>query len=253
MSNIQLNNLTKKYGSFNAVDSINLSIKNGEFVTLLGPSGCGKTTTLRMVAGFIKPTSGDLIIGGSNMVGVPPHNRKVGLVFQNYALFPHMSVRKNVAFGLKMQKMQQSLIAEKVNKILETVQLQELSERMPSELSGGQQQRVALARALVIEPEVLLLDEPFGALDKNLRDHMRIELRDLQRKLNISTIFVTHDQDEALSMSDRIVVMEKGKICQIGSPNEIYENPASVFVAGFLGLSNIFSAVCTKITRAKKL
>lgn len=149
--------------------------------------------------------------------------------------------------------MQQSLIAEKVNKILETVQLQELSERMPSELSGGQQQRVALARALVIEPEVLLLDEPFGALDKNLRDHMRIELRDLQRKLNISTIFVTHDQDEALSMSDRIVVMEKGKICQIGSPNEIYENPASVFVAGFLGLSNIFSAVCTKITRAKKL
>ena len=153
-----------------------------------------------------------------------------------------MSVRKNVAFGLKMQKMQQSLIAEKVNKILETVQLQELSERMPSELSGGQQQRVALARALVIEPEVLLLDEPFGALDKNLRDHMRIELRDLQRKLNISTIFVTHDQDEALSMSDRIVVMEKGKICQIGSPNEIYENPASVFVAGFLGLSNIFSA-----------
>ena len=156
MSNIQLNNLTKKYGSFNAVDSINLSIKNGEFVTLLGPSGCGKTTTLRMVAGFIKPTSGDLIIGGSNMVGVPPHNRKVGLVFQNYALFPHMSVRKNVAFGLKMQKMQQSLIAEKVNKILETVQLQELSERMPSELSGGQQQRVALARALVIEPEVLL-------------------------------------------------------------------------------------------------
>ena len=152
------------------------------------------------------------------MVGVPPQNRKVGLVFQNYALFPHMSVRKNVAFGLKMQKMQQSLIGEKVNKILETVQLQELSERMPSELSGGQQQRVALARALVIEPEVLLLDEPFGALDKNLRDHMRIELRDLQRKLNISTIFVTHDQDEALSMSDRIVVMEKGKICQIGSP-----------------------------------
>lgn len=252
MSNIQLKNLTKKYGSFNAVDSINLSIKNGEFVTLLGPSGCGKTTTLRMVAGFIKPTSGDLIIGGSNMVGVPPQNRKVGLVFQNYALFPHMSVRKNVAFGLKMKKMQQSLIAEKVNKILETVQLQELSERMPSELSGGQQQRVALARALVIEPEVLLLDEPFGALDKNLRDHMRIELRDLQRKLNISTIFVTHDQDEALSMSDRIVVMENGKICQIGSPSEIYENPASVFVAGFLGLSNIFSAVCTKIIRAKK-
>ena len=252
MSNIQLKNLSKKYGSFNAVDSVNLSIKDGEFVTLLGPSGCGKTTTLRMVAGFIKPTSGDLIIGGSNMVGVPPHNRKVGLVFQNYALFPHMTVRKNVAFGLKMQKMHQSLISEKVNKILKTVQLQELSERMPSELSGGQQQRVALARALVIEPEVLLLDEPFGALDKNLRDHMRIELRDLQRKLNISTIFVTHDQDEALSMSDRIVVMEKGKICQIGSPNEIYENPASVFVAGFLGLSNIFSAVCTKIIRAKK-
>ncbi len=252
MSNIQLKNLTKKYGSFSAVDSINLFIKDGEFVTLLGPSGCGKTTTLRMVAGFIKPTSGDLIIGGSNMVGVAPHNRKVGLVFQNYALFPHMTVRKNISFGLKMQKVKQSVITEKVNKILETVQLQELSERMPSELSGGQQQRVALARALVIEPEVLLLDEPFGALDKNLRDHMRIELRDLQRKLNISTIFVTHDQDEALSMSDRIVVMEKGKICQIGAPNEIYENPASVFVAGFMGLSNIFSAKCTEIKRTKK-
>ena len=253
MSNIELNNLSKKYGAVSAVNNINLSINPGEFVTLLGPSGCGKTTTLRMVAGFIRPTSGNLIIGGTNMIGVPPHRRKVGLVFQNYALFPHMSVKKNIEFGLKMQKDSLIDMTKKVTEILEVVKLSELSDRMPSELSGGQQQRVALARALVIKPEVLLLDEPFGALDKKLRDHMRVELRNLQKKLNISTLFVTHDQDEALSMSDRIVVMNEGKICQIGTPTEIYEKPSSVFVASFMGLSNILTGKCVKVSKDKAI
>ena len=253
MSTVELKNLSKNYGGVTAVDKVNLSIVPGEFITLLGPSGCGKTTTLRMVAGFIKPTSGTLMIGGQNMTGVPPHKRKVGLVFQNYALFPHMNVRRNIEFGLKMQKLQGKQLNERVGTILEIVQLTNLSERMPSELSGGQQQRVALARALVIRPEVLLLDEPFGALDKKLRDHMRIELRELQKKLNISTLFVTHDQDEALSMSDKIVVMKDGAICQIGTPTEIYEQPASSFVASFMGLSNIFPTECQSVFKDKAL
>tara|TARA_Y100000739_G_C20565650_1_gene445211 strand:- start:288 stop:1361 length:1074 start_codon:yes stop_codon:yes gene_type:complete len=242
MSSVELKSIVKKYGAVTAVASIDLSVESGEFVTLLGPSGCGKTTTLRMVAGFIRPTSGTLSIGDVDMTGVPPHKRTVGLVFQNYALFPHMSVRKNVEFGLKMQKVLTSERAPRVQEALELVQLEALGERMPSELSGGQQQRVALARALVIRPDVLLLDEPFGALDKQLRDHMRVELRELQQKLKISTLFVTHDQDEALSMSDRIVVMSDGKVSQIGSPTDIYEKPKSRFVADFIGRSNILSA-----------
>ena len=242
MSSVELKSIVKKYGAVTAVASIDLSVESGEFVTLLGPSGCGKTTTLRMVAGFIRPTSGTLSIGDVDMTGVPPHKRTVGLVFQNYALFPHMSVRKNVEFGLKMQKVLTSERAPRVQEALELVQLEALGERMPSELSGGQQQRVALARALVIRPDVLLLDEPFGALDKQLRDHMRVELRELQQKLKISTLFVTHDQDEALSMSDRIVVMSEGKVSQIGSPTDIYEKPKSRFVADFIGRSNILSA-----------
>lgn len=242
MSSVELKSIVKKYGAVTAVASIDLSVESGEFVTLLGPSGCGKTTTLRMVAGFIRPTSGTLSIGDVDMTGVPPHKRTVGLVFQNYALFPHMSVRKNVEFGLKMQKVLTSERAPRVQEALELVQLEALGERMPSELSGGQQQRVALARALVIRPDVLLLDEPFGALDKQLRDHMRVELRELQQKLKISTLFVTHDQDEALSMSDRIVVMSEGKVSQIGSPTDIYEKPESRFVADFIGRSNILSA-----------
>ena len=211
MSSVELKSIVKKYGEVTAVASIDLSVESGEFVTLLGPSGCGKTTTLRMVAGFIRPTSGTLSIGDVDMTGVPPHQRTVGLVFQNYALFPHMTVRKNVEFGLKMQKVLTSERGPRVQEALELVQLEALGERMPGELSGGQQQRVALARALVIRPDVLLLDEPFGALDKQLRDHMRVELRELQQKLKISTLFVTHDQDEALSMSDRIVVMSEGR------------------------------------------
>ena len=239
MSSVELKSIVKKYGEVTAVASIDLSVESGEFVTLLGPSGCGKTTTLRMVAGFIRPTSGTLSIGDVDMTGVPPHQRTVGLVFQNYALFPHMTVRKNVEFGLKMQKVLTSERGPRVQEALELVQLEALGERMPGELSGGQQQRVALARALVIRPDVLLLDEPFGALDKQLRDHMRVELRELQQKLKISTLFVTHDQDEALSMSDRIVVMSEGKVSQVGKPTEIYEKPQTRFVADFIGRSNI--------------
>lgn len=239
MSSVELKSIVKKYGTVTAVASIDLSVESGEFVTLLGPSGCGKTTTLRMVAGFIRPTSGSLSIGDVDMTGVPPHQRTVGLVFQNYALFPHMTVRKNVEFGLKMQRVLASDRGSRVTEALELVQLESLGERMPGELSGGQQQRVALARALVIRPDVLLLDEPFGALDKQLRDHMRVELRELQQKLKISTLFVTHDQDEALSMSDRIVVMSEGKVSQVGKPTEIYERPQTRFVANFIGRSNI--------------
>ena len=239
MSSVELKSIVKKYGEVTAVASIDLSVESGEFVTLLGPSGCGKTTTLRMVAGFIRPTSGTLSIGDVDMTGVPPHQRTVGLVFQNYALFPHMTVRKNVEFGLKMQKVLTSERGPRVQEALELVQLEALGERMPGELSGGQQQRVALARALVIRPDVLLLDEPFGALDKQLRDHMRVELRELQQKLKISTLFVTHDQDEALSMSDRIVVMSEGEVSQVGKPTEIYEKPQTRFVADFIGRSNI--------------
>jgi len=241
MSSVELKAIIKRYGDVTAVNSIDLSVGSGEFVTLLGPSGCGKTTTLRMVAGFIRPTSGTLSIAGLDMNGVPPHKRKVGLVFQNYALFPHMTVQKNVEFGLRMQKILPSDRDIRVTEALELVQLRDLANRMPGELSGGQQQRVALARALVIRPDVLLLDEPFGALDKKLRDHMRVELRELQKKLNISTLFVTHDQDEALSMSDRIVVMLDGKANQIGSPIDIYERPQTSFVADFIGRSNILS------------
>ena len=239
MSSVELKSIVKKYGEVTAVASIDLSVESGEFVTLLGPSGCGKATTLRMVAGFIRPTSGTLSIGDVDMTGVPPHQRTVGLVFQNYALFPHMTVRKNVEFGLKMQKVLTSERGPRVQEALELVQLEALGERMPGELSGGQQQRVALARALVIRPDVLLLDEPFGALDKQLRDHMRVELRELQQKLKISTLFVTHDQDEALSMSDRIVVMSEGEVSQVGKPTEIYEKPQTRFVADFIGRSNI--------------
>lgn len=242
MSTVELKGVEKRYGSVAAVHSLDLAIEPGEFVTLLGPSGCGKSTTLRMVAGFVQPNAGTIKIGGKDVTGIPPHRREVGLVFQNYALFPHMSVYKNVEFGLKMRGVDPSERRSRVEEALGLVKLGDYTERMPAQLSGGQQQRVALARALVIRPNVLLLDEPFGALDKQLRDHMRIELRDLQRKLNISTMFVTHDQDEALSMSDRIVVMSEGTVCQVGGPNAIYEKPNSRFVADFMGRSNLFEA-----------
>lgn len=242
MSTVELTAIRKTYGTVVAVDDLDLNIESGEFVTLLGPSGCGKTTTLRMVAGFVRPTGGTIVLGGQDVTGVPPHRRSVGLVFQNYALFPHMTVQKNVEFGLKMRGVSQAERVERTREALAMVQLQDHGERRPGQLSGGQQQRVALARALIIRPSVLLLDEPFGALDKQLRDHMRVELRELQKQLGISTLFVTHDQDEALSMSDRIVVMAEGRVRQIGRPSEIYEMPRSRFVADFMGRSNLLDA-----------
>ncbi|MDE0307806.1 MAG: ABC transporter ATP-binding protein [Albidovulum sp.] len=249
MSDVEIQSAVKKYGRFTAVDSLDLTVSGGEFVTLLGPSGCGKTTTLRMVGGFVRPTSGRIRISDEDVTDKPPQKRKVGFVFQNYALFPHMDVARNVGFGLRMANRERSEREKRVAEILSMVRLGHLSDRMPSQLSGGQQQRVALARALIIQPSVLLLDEPFGALDKQLRDHMRVELRELQRSLGISTLFVTHDQDEALSMSDRIVVMSEGKAAQLGSPSEIYERPNSKFVAEFMGHSNIFDCLVEDVSK----
>jgi spermidine/putrescine ABC transporter ATP-binding subunit len=241
MSVFSLTDVTKTYADVVAVDRLNLTVTEGEFVTLLGPSGCGKTTTLRMIAGFVIPTSGKIEIGGKDVTRIPPHTRPVGLVFQNYALFPHMTVAENVAFGLRMRGVARGERIRRVNELLALVKLAELGRRFPSQLSGGQQQRVALARALVIEPEILLLDEPFGALDKQLRDHMRVELRTIQRELGISTVFVTHDQDEAMSMSDRICVMSEGLVQQVGPPLEVYDQPVNRFVADFMGRSNLLT------------
>ena len=248
MSDVEIQSAVKKYGRFTAVDSLDLTVGGGEFVTLLGPSGCGKTTTLRMVGGFVRPTSGRIRISDVDVTDKPPQKRKVGFVFQNYALFPHMDVARNVGFGLRMANCEKSLREQRVSEALAMVRMDHLADRMPSQLSGGQQQRVALARALIVQPSVLLLDEPFGALDKQLRDHMRVELRDLQKSLGISTLFVTHDQDEALSMSDRIVVMSEGKAAQLGSPSEIYESPNSRFVAEFMGHSNIFDCLVEDVS-----
>ena len=239
MSAIELKALSKSYGEVIAVRSLDLTVAAGEFITLLGPSGCGKTTTLRMVAGFARPTRGRVTFGDRDVTYLPPHKREVGLVFQNYALFPHMSVHENVEFGLRMHGVGKDERRRRVGEALDLVRLESLAERLPRQLSGGQQQRVAIARALVIRPAVLLLDEPFGALDKQLRDHMRVELRTLQRLLGISTIFVTHDQDEALAMSDRICVMSNGDVQQLGAPTEIYERPTNRFVAEFMGRSNL--------------
>jgi spermidine/putrescine ABC transporter ATP-binding subunit len=239
MSAIALRSLTKRYGTVAAVKDLTLEVGQGEFLTLLGPSGCGKTSTLRMIAGFVSPSSGAILIEGADVTGIPPFRREIGLVFQSYALFPHKTVSDNVGFGLKMRKVAAAEARRRVQDALALVRLEALGDRYPSELSGGQQQRVALARALVIRPKLLLLDEPFGALDRALRDHMRAELRALQQSLNLPTIFVTHDQGEALSMSDRIAVMDEGRLEQIGTPDELYERPATRFVASFLGRSNV--------------
>lgn len=241
MTSVKIQNIQKTYGIFNAVRNVNINIDQGEFLTLLGPSGCGKTTTLRMVAGFIEPSAGQIYFGDKEITKLPPHKREIGLVFQSYALFPHMTVAENIAFGLKMRKCSKAEIAERVREAVALVKLEKMADRLPKALSGGQQQRVALARALVIRPKLLLLDEPFGALDRQLRDHMRIELRNLQQALNLPTVFVTHDQGEALSMSDRVVVMSEGQVEQIGAPAELYDHPQSKFVAAFLGKSNILT------------
>ncbi len=240
---VQFTGIEKRYGKVVAVKKMNLEIPEGSLVTLLGPSGCGKTTLLRMLAGLESPTSGDIYIKGKRINDTPIHKRKLGMIFQNYALFPHKSIFDNVAFGLKYRNVSKSTIKEKVEAALETVRLPGVGERMPSQLSGGQQQRIALARAIVIEPDVLLMDEPLSALDENLREDMRREIDNLQQALGVTTIFVTHDQREALSMSDKVVVMKDGFIQQEGTPEEVYNHSTNHFVADFLGHSNFLNAI----------
>ena len=242
---VELTNLAKRYGQTRALDGVSLAVAPGEFFTLLGPSGCGKTTTLRSVAGFVTPDAGEVAIDGAVVTRVPPHRRNVGMVFQHYALFPHRTVAQNVGFGLRMQRVDRAEIARRVAEAMALVQLPGYGERYPRQLSGGEQQRVALARALVTRPAVLLLDEPLGALDKKLRDHMKIELKRLQREVGITTIFVTHDQEEALTMSDRIAVMHRGRVEQVAPPRGLYETPATAFVAGFIGNINLLAGRAT--------
>jgi spermidine/putrescine transport system ATP-binding protein len=238
---VRFSHVTKRYGPVTAVSDLDLSIRKGEFFSLLGPSGCGKTTTLRMVAGFEHPSEGHIYLDGTSVEDVPPHKRSVNTVFQNYALFPHLDVLENVAFGLRRKGTPRSEIERRVREALEMVEMQEYARRKPSQLSGGQQQRVALARALVNLPTVLLLDEPLGALDAKLRKAMQLELKKLQSEVGITFIYVTHDQEEALTMSNRIAVMSAGVIEQVGTPTEIYECPGSAFVANFIGVSNVFT------------
>ena len=244
---IRIENLTKKYGDFVALNNFSIYIQKGEFITFLGPSGSGKTTTLMLVAGFIFPTAGDIRIGDESIISKPANKRNLGIVFQNYSLFPHMTIADNIAFPLKMRKLDANDIKGKVKDALELVHLTDFGNRYPKQLSGGQQQRVALARALVFRPPILLMDEPLGALDKNLREAMQLEIKSIQERLHITTIYVTHDQSEALTMSDRIIVMNNGRVEQIGSPEDLYEYPANRFVAGFIGESNFLEG---KVTRS---
>src|SRR5690348_6301726 len=240
---VKLISLVKKFGDFTAVDGIDLEMPAGEFFSMLGPSGCGKTTTLRMIAGFEQPTEGRILLDGEDMAFTPPHKRNVNTVFQNYALFPHLNVFDNVAFGLRRQKVGKQELRQRVGEALGLVQLNGFEKRKPGQMSGGQQQRVALARALVLKPAVLLLDEPLGALDAKLRKALQIELKSLQQQVGITFVYVTHDQEEALTMSDRIAVMADGRVEQIGPPQEVYEAPETVFVADFLGVSNLMAAM----------
>ena len=242
MTFLELNNIRKEFTQFVAVEAFNLKVERGEFVSFLGPSGCGKTTTLRMIAGFEKPSSGEILIDGRDITPVPANRRNVGMVFQSYALFPNMTVATNIGFGLKVSKQPDSLIRQRVNDMLEIIHMGEFAKRYPHQLSGGQQQRVALARALAIQPQVLLLDEPLSALDAKIRLSLRQEIRSIQRQLGITTVYVTHDQEEALSISDRIVVMNKGRMEQVGTPLAIYNAPQTRFVASFVGTLNLLSA-----------
>jgi spermidine/putrescine transport system ATP-binding protein len=243
---VELSNVTKKYGDVLAVNGINLQIKAGEFLSLLGPSGCGKTTTLRMLAGFEQPDEGFIRINGLEVQGVPPYKRDVNTVFQHYALFPHMSVAENVAYGLRQKGVNKIETATRVMEALDMVQMTKLAERKPRQMSGGQQQRIAVARALVNRPSILLLDEPLGALDRKLREEMQIELKLLQSRLGITFVFVTHDQEEAMSMSNRIAIMLDGHIEQLGDPETVYEHPTSAFVAGFIGRNNFWQGIATE-------
>jgi putative spermidine/putrescine transport system ATP-binding protein len=242
---LELKSITKRYGPYLAVDDVSFALEQGEFLTLLGPSGSGKTSTLMMVAGFETPSSGTINVDGRDVVALTPRHRNFGVVFQSYALFPHMTALENVEFPLRMRKVPAEQRRRTALEMLERVGLNSMTERRPRELSGGQQQRVALARALVFRPDALLLDEPLGALDKNLRERMQYEIKELQRTLGISILFVTHDQEEAMSMSDRIAVMDHGRIVQIGSPKEVYQRPRTAFVAGFLGETNMLD--CTVV------
>jgi iron(III) transport system ATP-binding protein len=237
-NNVVIQNAVKRYGDFTALNGVSLEIREGEFFTLLGPSGCGKTTLLRMIAGFNSIEGGDFYFGEKRINDMPAHKRDIGMVFQNYAIFPHLTVQENVAYGLKARNVPRPEIKKRVADALELVQIAHLADRKPNELSGGQQQRVALARAFVVEPSVLLMDEPLSNLDAKLRVQMRSVIKKLQRRLGITTIYVTHDQEEALAISDRIAVMKEGRIMQIGTPDEIYAHPQNPFVAGFIGVSN---------------
>lgn len=244
---IAVSSLKKKYGALTVIEDLNLDIKKGEFISLLGPSGSGKTTLLMILAGFEKATSGSVSLDGTHIENLPPHKRGLGVVFQNYALFPHMTVAENIAFPLKMRRYSRSIIKQKVQKALDMVQLSDYGKRRPTEMSGGQQQRIALARALVFEPRVILMDEPFGALDKQLREQMQLDIRDMHKRLGLTVVFVTHDQSEALTMSDRIAVFNKGNIEQIGTPLEIYEKPKTDFVAQFIGETNLIKGIVASI------
>jgi spermidine/putrescine transport system ATP-binding protein len=246
---LSLKNIRKDFNKVVAVRNVNLEIEEGEFFSLLGPSGCGKTTTLRLIGGFEKPTSGEILLNGKIINNMPPNKRDINTVFQNYALFPHMSVYKNLTFGLENKGFSKKVINEKIDAILKIIKLEQFGGRRPSELSGGQQQRVALARALVNNPSILLLDEPLGALDLKIRKHMQIELKKIQKSVGITFIYVTHDQEEALTLSDRIAIMNEGELIQVGSPEKIYLNPKSKFVADFIGEANIIEG---KITGKEK-
>lgn len=236
---LKLSNIHKSFDGVEILKGIDLTVEAGQFVTLLGPSGCGKTTTLRLIAGLEKPDAGEIVIGGASMNGLPPEKRPVNTVFQNYALFPHMNVQKNIAYSMTLRRMEKDRIAKRVEELLSIVQLEGYGKRLPSQLSGGQRQRVAIARALACDPKILLLDEPLGALDLQLRRQMQVELKALQKSLGITFIYITHDQEEALNMSDLIAVMNAGSFEQIGSPEDIYEHPATRFAAQFIGQSNI--------------
>jgi len=242
---LRLDQISKSFGSVQALSPLSLEVQPGEMMALLGPSGCGKTTTLRIIAGFSMPDTGSVFIGDRDVTELPPHRRGLGMVFQNYSLFPHMTVAENIAFGLKMHKRAPAEIGARVSEMLRLVHLDKFADRSIHQLSGGQQQRVALARSLVTDPAILLLDEPLGALDKSLRESMQFELREIQKKLGITAILVTHDQEEALTMSDRIAVMSTGRVVQIGSPIEVYEQPRTRFVSEFLGTANILPGEVT--------
>jgi len=238
MARLKIDGVSKRYGEVVAIREVTLDVADGEFVVLLGPSGCGKTTTLRVVAGFAEPSSGSVTLGGRDITALPPWKRNTGLVFQNYALFPHLTVAENVAFGLEMRKVEAAEAARRIGEVLRLVRLEPLAARLPRQLSGGQQQRVALARALVFHPDVLLLDEPLSNLDAKLRQDVRVEIRELQRTLALTTVMVTHDQEEALTMADRLVVMHDGEVRQVGTQQDLYERPRDRFVASFVGRSS---------------